>query len=74
MNELDAIKTEYDNQIRFHKKSDFCHSIDKESYRIQCKTFFSKQSNSKLSIALAEESNMLCEDCENDFLLWLNRE
>ena len=71
MNELDAIKTEFDKEIYFHKKSDFCHTMDKESYKIKCKTFFSNTSNKNMETALAEEANIFCNESEKEFLLWL---
>lgn len=73
MKRINAIKCEFD-KINFHKKLNFCHSIDKESYRILCEEFFLSQKNIDLETELAEKTNILCNESEKEFLCWLNLE
>ena len=54
--------------------SGFCHSIDKEKYRILCENFFcDKKVNSKF-IEIAEENIVFSNQSEEIFLYWLNLE
>ena len=60
--------------IDVNRNSTFCHSMDKESYKIQCKNFFKDSKNKELFVKLAEESTVDCNNSEKLFTMWLNVE
>lgn len=53
------------------QKNNFCHSIDTKGYTIMCKDFFADQSNSALSVEIAEECLKVENEAESLFLKWL---
>ncbi|HAJ77858.1 MAG TPA: hypothetical protein DCO89_02175 [Clostridiales bacterium] len=73
MKDLKSLKNAY-SLVNTHKDCHFCHSIDKEGYKILYKNFFADDINKKTAQTLAYESNYLSAESENIFLQWLNLE
>ena len=60
--------------LDMNRNTVFCHSIDKEKYKILCEKFFcDKKLNSKF-IEIAEENIVFSNQSEEIFLHWLNLE
>lgn len=73
MKYLTAIKSEY-SQLKINKDVDFCHSMDKEGYKILYKNFFADKRNKNLAILIAEETSVSSNQSEKLFLQWLKVE
>ncbi len=60
--------------IDMNRNHVFCHSIDKEKYKILCENFFHDENVKAKYIKIAEENNVFSNQSENIFLHWLNLE
>lgn len=74
MKELKAIKDEFNKSYDINKNLDFCHSIDKERYKIQCRDFFFQTSNVDFFLNVCNEANYANFESENAYVEWLNME
>ena len=60
--------------IDMNRNHVFCHSIDKEKYKISCENFFHDENVKSSYIQIAQESAVSSNESENIFLHWLNWE
>lgn len=74
MKEFDAIKNEFDKIIDVNKNLNFCHSIDKERYKIECRDFFFQTSNVNFFLNVCNEADYANFESENSYISWLNME
>ena len=74
MNDLKAIKLEFDKVLTEHNLTKFCHSIDKERYKIYCRDFFLDVKSKKLFLTISGEADFANIESESVYLNWLNRE
>ena len=60
--------------LDMNKNHIFCHSIDKEKYKILCEKFFYDEKVKSKYIEIAEENIVFSNQSEELFLHWLNLE
>lgn len=60
--------------LDMNRKPVFCHSIDKEKYKILCEDFFHDDYVKCKYIEIAEENIVFSNQSEEAFLHWLNLE
>lgn len=74
MKDVKAMVDAYKKQDYMHQKPVVCHSINVGRYKILCQEFFSASLIRQEYINLTEEANYVCNEAEQEAILWLNRE
>ena len=74
MNKLKAMQYAYNKKHCMHEKQHICHSINVDRYKILCEEFYSVKPNVDECLKIANEVTDACNQAQESFILWLNRE